>query len=206
MPIRAVIFDFGGVLFRTEDPSPRARWEQRLGLAPGELEARVFDVEEARRAAVGRASTEEVWAAVARTFGLNDEELRQLQRDFWAGDVLDVRLVDYIQTLRPQRRTAILSNAWPDARQFFIEHCGLGDKVDEIIVSAEEGIAKPDPRTFQRAAERLGVALDEAIFVDDMPANVEAARACGMCGVLFRTTDQAIADIEKCLNSTAEKW
>ena len=205
MPIRALIFDFGGVLYRTEDTSGRARWEQRLSLAPGALESEVFDAEVSRRAAIGRASTEEVWAAVARKFGLNDEEMRQLQRDFWAGDRLDTRLVEYIQTLRPRHRTAILSNAWPDARQFFIEHCGLGDKVDEIIVSAEEGIAKPDPRIYRRAAERLGVALDEAVFVDDMPANVEAACACGMCGVLFRTTDQAIADIERCLNSAAEK-
>lgn len=203
MPIRAVIFDFGGVLVRTEDQAGRARWERRLGLAEGTLADKVFDSEVSRRAGVGRASTEEVWAAVAREHDLSDEEMRQLQQDFWLGDVLDARLVDYIKGLRPRYRTAILSNAWLDAREFFVSYYGLGDVVDKIVVSAEEGIAKPDPRIYRLAAERLGVAPSEAVFVDDMARNAEAARAVGMCGVHFRSTDQAIADIEKCLNDEA---
>ncbi len=200
MPIRAVIFDFGGVLVRTEDQAGRARWERRLGLAEGTLADKVFDSEVSRLAGVGRATTEEVWAAVAREHGLGDEDLRQLQEDFWSGDVLDAQLVDYIKGLRPRYRTGILSNAWLDAREFFVGYYGLGDVVDKIVVSAEEGIAKPDPRIYRVAAERLGVDPSEAVFVDDMPRNAEAARAVGMCGIHFRSTDQAIADIEKCLN------
>ena len=204
MPVRAVIFDFGGVLLRTEDQSGRARWEQRLGLAPGALASTVFDSEVSHHATIGWASTDDVWAAVAQQYGLSDEDVRQLEQDFWSGDVLDSRLVDYIRELHPRYRTAILSNAWSDARQAFVECYGLGDAVDEIIVSAEEGIAKPDPRIFHLAVERLGVAPDEAVFVDDVPANVESARACGMCGVHFRSREQAIADVERCLNSTPE--
>lgn len=200
MPIRAVIFDFGGVLVRTEDPAGRAKWERRLALEEGSLAGRVFDSEISRLAGVGRATTEEVWAAVAREHGLEDEELRQFQEDFWSGDVLDERLVEYVRKLRPRYRTGILSNAWLDAREFFVNQYGLGDVVDEIVVSAEEGIAKPDPRIYHLTVERLGVAPHEAVFVDDMPHNAEAARAIGMCGVHFRNTDQAIADIERCLS------
>jgi epoxide hydrolase-like predicted phosphatase len=199
MPIRAVIFDFGGVLLRTEDGAGRARWEQRLGLLEGALADKVFDSKASHLATVGRVSVDEVWASVGREHSLDEDELRQLQDDFWSGDVLDTRLVDYIKALRPRYRTGILSNAWSNAREVFVDYYGLGDAVDKIVVSAEEGIAKPDPRIYRLAAERLGVIPAEAVFVDDMPCNVDAACASGMCGVLFRTTDQTIGDIETCL-------
>jgi HAD superfamily hydrolase (TIGR01509 family) len=58
--------------------------------------------------------------------------------------------------------------------------------VDDILISAEVGLAKPDPRIYRLAAERLGVRPDEAVFVDDFAANVEGARAVGMRAIHFR--------------------
>jgi putative hydrolase of the HAD superfamily len=75
--------------------------------------------------------------------------------------------------------------------------------VDEIIISAEEGIAKPDPRIFRIAAERLGVRPQEAVFVDDRPENVQGARAVGMRGIQFETREQTIADVRKHLEGVS---
>ena len=50
------------------------------------------------------------------------------------------------------------------------------------------------------ALERLGIKPDEAVFVDDLLENVEAARALGMCGVQCKTAAQTIVDIERCLD------
>ena len=201
MSIKAVIFDFGGVLIRTEDHTGRRKWGDRLGLEMEQLVTAVFESEASELATVGKVPAEQVWTDFARQYGLNDKEGHEFYEDFWSGDELDTRLVDYLQSLRPRYKTAILSNAWLNAREWFTEIHGLGDAVEEIIISAEEGVAKPDARIYQIAADRLGVQLDEAVFVDDMLANVEAARAAGMRGVHFQSTDQAIADIERYLKA-----
>lgn len=201
VPIKAVIFDFGGVLARTKDHAGRRKWGDRLGMKLEQLIADVFDSETSRLASVGKIPAEQVWTDLARHYGLNDEETDEFYQDFWSGDELDKRLVDYLRSLRPRYKTAVLSNAWLNAREWFIETHGLGDAVDEMIISAEEGMAKPDPSIYQLAADRLGVQPDEAVFVDDALANVEAARAAGMRGVLFQDTDQAITEVERHLNA-----
>jgi putative hydrolase of the HAD superfamily len=200
MPIKAVIFDFGGVLLRTEDPGGRREWEKRLGLQTGELDRIVFGSDTTDRSMVGLATQDDVWQRVAARLDLDDETLQELRRDFWSGDRLDVELVQFVRELHRRCKTAILSNAWPGARRAFVQRFGLGEAVDEIIVSSEECIAKPDARIYRIAAERLGVAPQEALFVDDMEENVEAARAIGMRGIRFSNTRQAIAEIQKHLD------
>ncbi len=200
MPIRAVIFDFGDVLIRTEAPSGQRKWEKRLGLPEGGLAKGVFESEVADRSMVGRATEAEVWEYVAVNFGLDDEQLAELQRDFWSGWRLDTELVSFLGNLRPHYKTAILSNAWPGTREMFTEILKLDQAVNEMIISAEEGVAKPDHRIYQIAVGRLGVQPDEAVFVDDLIENVQAAQAFGMWGIQFKSTQQAIAEVQEYLD------
>ena len=199
MSIRAVIFDFGGVLVRTEDPSGRRVWEQRLGLAPNGLANAVFNSDIAHAATRGLVPAAQIWEHVAQTFNLDEPTLEALQTAFWSGDRVDRALIDYIQQMRPAYKTAILSNAWSNGRRVIGIDYGLADTFDEMIISAEEGLAKPDVRIYQVAAARLGVAPHEAIFVDDFSENVAGAQAAGMHGVHFRSRAQAIAEIEALL-------
>ena len=201
--IRSVIVDFGDVLFRMEDPSGRRRWEQQLGLPSGDLARLVFESEVGGQSMVGRATEADVWQHVADTFSLDDETLGQLIRDFWSGDQLDTALVEFVRSLRPRYRTAILSDAWPGVRDVFTQVFGLDAVVDEIIISAEEGIAKPDPRMFRIAAGRLGVRPQETVFVDDRPENVHGAQAVGMRGIQFETREQTMADVRKYLDEVS---
>jgi HAD superfamily hydrolase (TIGR01509 family) len=70
---------------------------------------------------------------------------------------------------------------------------------DVVVYSYEVGNEKPDQRIYQLACERLGVDPREVVMVDDVEANVVAARDVGMRAVLFQTTAQAITDVEACL-------
>ncbi|MBX6387284.1 MAG: HAD-IA family hydrolase, partial [Microbispora sp.] len=72
---------------------------------------------------------------------------------------------------------------------------GLTYFADEVVSSARVGVAKPDPRIFEIAAERAGVPLGRCLFVDDRAENVEAARALGMTAVLFT----GVPDLEAAL-------
>ncbi len=190
--LRAVIFDIGGVLVRTEDLEPRRKWERRFGLPEWGLAQIVFDSSAAVEATLGRAGEAAPWEHAARTFNLTADELAQLRHDFWAGDVYDDALLGYIRSLRPRYKTGIISNAWPGVREAH-QHKLNGDTFDVIVYSAEEGIAKPAPEIYQRTLARLGVAAPEAVFVDDVPENVAAARALGMAGVHFQKGMDAIA-------------
>jgi epoxide hydrolase-like predicted phosphatase len=198
MSIRAVIFDFGGVLMRTEDLFGRQKWETTFSLPPWGLARIVFESEVSVRAMRGEVPETEAWRHVAEAFGLNAAQLEEMQRDFWSGDHLDARLVAFLRDLRPRYKTAILSNAWGNARRLF-EELGLDQVVDAMIISAEEGVLKPDARIYQIALERLGVRPAEAVFVDDFVENVAAARALGMAAVHFRDADQAMAEVEQYL-------
>jgi 2-haloacid dehalogenase len=66
---------------------------------------------------------------------------------------------------------------------------------DGIVVSGYERIVKPDPRIFQLLVDRHGVDPRAAVYVDDVPANVAAALAIGMTGLVFTTTEQLRADL-----------
>ncbi|MGC8781233.1 MAG: HAD family hydrolase [Anaerolineae bacterium] len=195
MSVQAIIFDFGGVLVRTEDQTGRLRAAARLGVSPEELYAAVFDSPAAAQATLGQAPAEAVWAHVQERFGLDADGLARLRADFWAGDRLDETLVAFIRRLRPARKIGILSNAWSDGRRIIAEKFGLAHVVDDIVISAEVGIAKPDARIFRLAAARLGVEPGQVIFVDDFSANIAGARAVGMHAVHFRSADQTIADV-----------
>jgi len=199
MPMRAVIFDMGGVLLRSETESGRRKWEARLGLQEGELARIVFGSAVSARASVGKASESDVWKHVAETFALDNAQLHELITDFWSGDWIDQTLVQFIRDLRPRYKTGILSNAWLGARAVITQEFGLGSTVDIIVISAEEGVQKPDARIYRIAAERLGVSPEEVVFVDDMAENVEAARAIGMRGIQFKNTAQVIAEVKKYL-------
>ncbi len=185
IPIQAVIFDIGGVLVRTTDLEPRRRWDRRFGLPDWGVAKIVFESPAAAAATVGQADLEAVWAAAGRALDLPPADLAALRADFWRGDVYDHALPAYIRALRPRYRTAIISNAWPETRAQHAPHINA-ETFDLILYSAEEGVAKPAPAIYQRALERLGVPAAAAVFVDDMPENVAAARALGLAGVRFQ--------------------
>jgi len=197
--LRAVVWDMGGVIVRTHDHSRRSQWEARLGLSPNELERMVFRGEAGEKAALGKIGPDEVWTWILGQLGLPPEERVRLEEDFWAGDRVDYDLVGYIRSLRPRYLTGLLSNAWTDLRRFLEVEWKIADAFDAIVISAEVGMAKPDPAIFELALRQLGVRAEETVYVDDMQENVIAAQTLGLRGVLFQTPEQAIGAVRAIL-------
>lgn len=205
MTIRAVVFDIGGVLEITPRTGWGERWEARLGLAPGELRRRLGDVW--RGGAVGAIAEADVERRTGEILGLERADVDAFMADLWAEylGTLNVELAAYFGGLRPRYRTGILSNSFVGAREREEARYGFGDLCDTIAYSHEEGLAKPDPLIYALTCARLGVRPEETIFLDDVAACVDAARACGLHAFLFRDTAQAIADIEACLTASGLK-
>ena len=199
MIIEAVIFDFGGVLVRTEDRKPRTDLADRLGMTYDELNALIFDSQSAIQAMKGEITAKEHWDVVQNSLGLSEEEINQVRSDFWAGDNLDEDLVDFLRDLRPKYKTVLLSNAWDDLRQMIEDVWQIDDAFDQLIISAEIGLVKPDLVIYQWMLAELGLEPSHAVFVDDFLHNVEGAQAAGLQAIHFRSPDQALGELQTLL-------
>jgi epoxide hydrolase-like predicted phosphatase len=204
MAIKAVIFDLGGVLLRTEDFSSRQALADRMGKPLAELENLVFNGDSGDRAQLGEISVDEHWENIRRMLGLDAAGISEFQRQFWEGDQLDVELVDAIRSLRGRYKTGLLSNAFSDLRQVVTSIFQISDAFDEMIVSSELHMMKPDPRIYQAALQRLGVAAEEAVFIDDLLDNVEGALSQGLHAIHFRQRSQALGELERLLKGGEE--
>ena len=183
--IKAVIFDVGGVLVRTEDPAPRRALDGTHGLVAGQVEALVFNSDRGQAAQRGEISAVELWAWVTAQLHLPPQDAPDLERAFFAGDRLDTEMVAFIRTLRPRYRTAIISNAADNLTRFITDDFPMIHAFDLVVGSAYEKVMKPNPAIYRAALDRLGVAADEAVFIDDFAHNIAGAEAVGMHGIHF---------------------
>ena len=195
--IRAVIFDVGGVLIRTADHSSRRNWEKELGLKEWEAEQIVFNSKIGTLAQSGNITEEELWTWVGQRLELAPARLQAFRQGFWAGDVLDTALIDFIRRLRPDYQTAIISNATNSLRITLAEKYPIADAFNLIVCSAEERIMKPDQRIYRLTLERLGRQPAEAVFIDDSAPNVAAARELGMHAIHFSGDVDLAAELAK---------
>jgi putative hydrolase of the HAD superfamily len=186
MPLCAVVLDIGGVLEITPATGWQRRWEGQLGLEDGEIDGRLEDVY--RAGTVGTMALAEAERRIAERLGLDAGQLAALMGDLWDEylGTLDLPLARWFGALRPRFATGLLSNSWVGAREKEQARHGLGDLCDAIVYSHQEGIEKPDRGADELVCARLGVRPEEVVFLDDVRANVAAARACGMQGVLHR--------------------
>lgn len=182
--IQGIIFDFGGVLIDM-------RWDVSEGLE------QVHGLP--RHALLDTLYRTETWQGIERGHGdrlawraeahrlLEERAGRPLPRlhEAWeAGRHLILANIALARRLRPAYRTAILSNADISLRGRLRE-LGIHDLVDTVVSSAEEGVAKPEPAIYRRAAERIGLTPEACVFVDDAEVNVRAAETLGMRGVVY---------------------
>ena len=202
MNIRAVFWDLGGVLVRTEDHTTRENLAIRLGMSRTELENLVFAGDSGNRAQLGEINAKQHWQNLGSNIGLSIEEMVVFQRDFWSGDRLDTTLIEYIRALQTRHKIGLISNAFSDLRHMITNVWNIEDAFDDMTISSEVGIMKPDPRIFQMALERLDVHPQESIFIDDFPHNVDGAQNINMRAIHFQTRDQTLSELENFLNES----
>lgn len=199
--IKAILFDIGGVIVRTDDPAPRLQLAGRFGLDRAGIDHLVFGSEIAQAVERGEADEAAVWEHVRRELSLTPEALIEFQSEFWRGDQADTSLLDLLGRLHGRFRTGLLTNSWlRDPLALFWTRFGLPEAavraaVDVVVSSARVGVRKPDARIYQAALDALGTAPQETVFVDDFPHNIEAARALGLQTVWFENALQARRDL-----------
>lgn len=134
----------------------------------------------------GYALKEEVYPQIVSEFELTGISWQELLADYRGRfDQYCINLPgleNMLQTLVEQNRSlGIITNGPSPFQQQKIQTMGIADYFSVVLVSEEEGVKKPDPEIFRRAANRLGIEPNEAIFVGDNPkADIEGAQGFGM--------------------------
>jgi epoxide hydrolase-like predicted phosphatase len=202
--IKAFIFDFGGVLARTEDYTPRHAWDERLGLPTGSVERAVHHSDIWIQAQLGRITPRAYWNGVAELLYMRKEDIDELRRDYFSGDRLNYRLVALIRDLREKGYpVALLSNESLQLESRLREY-GIHDLFDHILISAQMGMMKPDPTVYRVALHTVQASPHEAVFVDDSLTNVRSAQPLGIHVILFRPELDLRAEITELIEANQE--
>ena len=199
--VRAVIFDWGGVLSPLIFSKHTRTWEQRLGLAEGMLN-QVLWGSEWRRLEIGAIPQEAFDDHVARGLGLPDTAaVRRFYQEYYVDDYLDPEVVAWVRALRGRCKVALLTNAFPGHADLLRDRHDFDPCIefDVYVNSAEVGLAKPDPAIYQLVLDRLETAPGEAIFLDDQVRNTDAAEALGMHALVYEDAATARGDLEALL-------
>ncbi|MFI1236891.1 HAD family hydrolase [Nocardia salmonicida] len=180
----AVLCDLDGVL-RQFDHDRQREIEQHYGLP---VVATAFAPEQIRPAILGQATAEQWLASITAALGGHPDAVRAVDAfaavDFW----VDEKVRDLLAQVRTRVPLVLVTNAMDDL-DAHLTRMHLTGFADTVISSAAVGVAKPDLRIYEIAAEAAGVAPNRCVFIDDRPENVAAARSLGMTGIHYRGID-----------------
>lgn len=198
LPIRAVLFDIGGVFLPWPPAAYFAPWAEHLGITSERMHQLLWYGPDIEAANIGAITAEEYCRRCSERLRLDHVQVRTLIEDAFSGGHLDDQLTTYARTLRLRFRLAALTNTWSFGRTL-MQRRGISDLFDVIVTSVEEGVTKPHERLYQIVLERLAITPAEAVFIDDSKDNVEAARALGIRSIQFCSTEQVISELETLL-------
>jgi putative hydrolase of the HAD superfamily len=112
-------------------------------------------------------------------------------------------MIDYMRELRGRgHKMAICTNNIREWEAHWRAMLPVDEIFDVVVDSAFVGSRKPEPQIYEITLERLGAAPEEAVFVDDVELNCDGARRLGITAIRFRSTEQAIEQIEAALRET----
>lgn len=187
--IRAVIFDCFGVLVTSGITAFVEHY-----IPPADA-IQAWHIEDALNS--GRIDYDTFCLKLGELSGLTAHEVAaQLDRH-----IPNTQLLDYIRTeLKPHYKVSILSNAGDN----WLDELIGADNVplfDDVVLSYAVGYIKPQPEIYRLAAERLGVKLQECVFVDDRERYCAAAKTLGMKTITYQSAPQCIQSLARLLTS-----
>lgn len=186
--IKAIVFDCFGVLISDALAVMVAEIKHKDPKAAQEILVIL------NAAGKGQITRERASDAAAALFGMTTEAyVHKVQ----SGEVKNYELLDYIVELRKTYKTGMLSNVSIGGLAVRFTPEELSRCFDEVVASGDIGYAKPEARAYEIAAERLGVRLDECVFIDDREEYCRGARDVGMQTITYVSFAGMKAELER---------
>lgn len=191
MAVKAIIFDCFGVLIM---PGRTLLYQ-----AFPQFETEISDLE--HQSDYGMISRDEFNSSIAELTGITPEEVESKYYDV---NVHNEEAVDWIRELKSsgKYKIGLLSNVGRGWLDDFLTEIEQVDLFDQVVLSSDIGLIKPDVRLFEIAAARLGVEPYECVMIDDLLPNIDGAETADMQGIVFTSTKQARIELDHIIEST----
>jgi epoxide hydrolase-like predicted phosphatase len=200
--IKAIIFDFGGPIVEWASGMFEVykKYEESHKLEDGAL----HDILQkyVHEAMTGKYSSlthflEEVRPPIA----LSVNELNKIFDESNEAIYIRPEMVEYIVELKKTYKIALLSNFTVGLQSFLQDVFRIYHLFDVIVSSYDVKMRKPDPEIYKYTLDQLGVKAEEAVFIDDLIENVEAAEKLGIKSIIFKDSKQCMEELDLILKS-----
>jgi putative hydrolase of the HAD superfamily len=198
-PVRAVIFDLGGVVIDSPLHAIR-RYEREIGIPEGIVNRVVVDTgpqgawSRLERGELSMLDFHRDFEAELRALGHSISAATMMARIAECGP--RPAMLEAIRRIRVRGlRAGALTNNWANERGE--PSHDLAELFDAFIESSKVGLRKPDPRIYRLACEALGAAPSETVFLDDIGRNLKAARELGMRTIKVDEPEPALAELSR---------
>lgn len=196
MSIKALVFDFFGVLLFSRDESMEITMAKHLNI-PVKQVGRIFHGEFNDRVDIGEFTSRDFWLHALDSMGLPHSRMPEVENFFEEEFFLDPVMLEAVRGYHQNFKTAMLSNYSDGLRPSLDNRWDVSGAFDEIIISWEVKMIKPYPDIFDFTLKKLQVSREEAVLIDDRIVNISGALDYGMHAVHFRNRDQALTELDK---------
>jgi putative hydrolase of the HAD superfamily len=206
--IRAIVSDFGGVL-TTPLLSSFVAVQDEIGISPEDLGRAMRAATEARgenplyemeRGELAEADFLDLLADALEPLAGHRPHLHRFREVYFEALHPNEELIALMRELKASGlKMALLTNNVREWEPLWRSMLPVDEIFEEIVDSGFVGCRKPEARIYELTLERIGMAAEECLFVDDLRPNCEGAEAVGMSAVHFRDNEQAIAEIRAAL-------
>ncbi len=193
--IKAIVFDYGGVLVNDPDEKIIRDISDKFGMTYEEsLEIIQVLVEPYQR---GEISNEEFWEKFSE---MAEKELPKNYESLWVDKMeikIDYRIVDLVKKLKNKGFVvALLSNTISPHAQQNIKN-GCYDLFDPVVLSFEVGTREPEEKIFQIMLNKLNLPAEKCVYIDDNKDYSDIATKIGMYGIKFDSYEKLIEDLQR---------
>ena len=184
---KVVLFDFFGVIGYELSP----KWFRRHfdeGVADA-VKHRLVDPGDR-----GAISESEMFENISAETGIEPDVIR---REWMEMVSINEEMVNFIKTVKKSYPVYLLSNALSKFLREILEKYSLYELFDEVYISAEMRMAKPDPEFFEECLARIGVKAEETVMIDDNAKNLAGAESVGIDTILFKDNESFQTEFRK---------
>jgi len=185
---KVIVFDYGGVI----TPLGPVRLWINKNLNSNDEKILLFK-EKTHKWDLGELGLKEVYETLSYVTGVAPD---LIWSTFFEKSLLNNEIVDLIKKLKRHYKIILFSNHCGELLRRLLEKHQIRDLFDEVIISSEHKMRKPDTKFFELLVKKSGVNKDEIIFIDDHEKNIEAANAFGIKACQFTDYEQLIKDLK----------
>lgn len=203
--IKNILFDMGGVIFTQNTAKARERFRES-GIDPDVYLGAFGQKEFMLDLEMGKIGKEEFCRRMAKAARRDNITLDEAS-NCWLGfiDGVETAKLHNLEALRKQYHLGLLSNTNPfvmdymDSPMMSADGRPISDYFDSLFLSYRMGVCKPSPEIYLQALEAGNMKPDETVFIDDSPANIEAANKLGIHGIHISTNEDWMPRLQELL-------